>query len=72
MNKNEIVQCEFTEQEVYMIAVETAISTLFEQADDDSRYHHSALSCKQKLRTSSIKADSSDVAESFLGWTVVL
>ena len=69
MNKNEIVQSEFTEQEVYMIAVE---STLFEQADDDSRYHHSALSCKQKLRTSSIKADSSDVAESFLGWTVVL
>ena len=51
MNKNEIVQSEFTEQEVYMIAVETAISTLFEQADDDSRYHHSALSCKQKLRT---------------------
>ena len=37
MNKNEIVQSEFTEQEVYMIAVETGISTLFEQADDDSR-----------------------------------
>ena len=45
MNKNEIVQSEFTEQEVYMIAVETAISTLFEQADDDSRYHHRVDSC---------------------------
>ncbi len=57
---------ELSDEAIYMIAAETAISAVFEQADDDTQYHHNVINCKK------IPADSKDVAESILGWTLVL
>ena len=72
MKEKDSISNELSEEAIFMIAAETAISTVFDQADDDTRYHHDVSACKKDLTEKKIQANSKDVAESILGWTLVL
>lgn len=68
MKEKNLISNELSDEGIFMMAAETAISTVFEEADDDHEYHHDAKVCKKELS----KANLDDVAESILGWTLVL
>lgn len=72
MRENEPAPYDVYDEEVYMMAAERVISSVFRQADDDSIYHHDVSSCRKKILDTNNQTDSSDVAESFLGWTLLL
>lgn len=63
---------QLSDSEIFMMAAETAIRTVFEEADDDTMYHHDVNELRHVTSCEKIRVDSKDVAESILGWTTEL
>lgn len=66
------INMQLTDNEIFMMAAESAIKTVFEEADDDTMYHHNVNELRHVTSCEKIEADSKDVAESILGWTTEL
>ena len=61
-----------SEEEIFMKAAENAISSVLVQADDDSAYHHDPKHCKEEMLNKKLNTDPNEIAESIIGWTLVL
>lgn len=70
--RDEELNAQLSENEIFMMAAESAIRTVFAEADDDTMYHHDVNELRHITSCEKIKADSKDVAESILGWTTAL
>lgn len=63
---------EVSEGEIIMMAAEEHIGSLFEEADNDSKYHKSVIEAKEEVIHGKCSCDAEEVAESILAWSGAL
>lgn len=73
LNRNQYRESgETTEGETIMSAAEYLVRDLFEQADNDSSYHHSVSNVRYALEHGQCKYTSEEIAERILAWSGAL
>ncbi len=63
---------EWSDAEITMAAAEAFVDDLFEEADNDSKYHHSLSSVRDAIRCGQCSHRSEDIAERILAWSGAL
>lgn len=63
---------QWSDAEITMKAAESFVDALFEEADNDSVYHHSLSSVRDAIMCGQCSHESEEIAERILAWSGAL